>query len=37
MLREHDAVLAAREGALRRVATLVAGGAASAQLFAAIG
>jgi PAS domain S-box-containing protein len=36
VLREHDAVLAAREGALRRIATLVAGGAASAEVFAAI-
>ncbi len=30
-LREHDAVLASREGSLRRIATLVAGGAASAR------
>jgi PAS domain S-box-containing protein len=36
VLREHDAVLAAREGALRRIAALVAGGAASAEVFAAI-
>jgi PAS domain S-box-containing protein len=36
LLREHDAVLAAREGALRRIATLVAGGAASSQVFSAI-
>ncbi|HTE62287.1 MAG TPA: GAF domain-containing protein, partial [Solirubrobacteraceae bacterium] len=36
MLRERDAVLAAREGSLRRIATLVAGGAASADVFAAI-
>jgi PAS domain S-box-containing protein len=36
VLREHDAVLAAREGSLRRIATLVAGGAASAAVFAAI-
>jgi PAS domain S-box-containing protein len=36
MLREHDAVSAAREGALRRIAALVAGGAASAEVFAAI-
>ena len=35
-LREHDAVLAAREGSLQRIATLVAGGAASPELFAAI-
>ena len=36
VLRDHDAVLAAREGALRRIAALVAGGAASAEVFAAI-
>jgi PAS domain S-box-containing protein len=36
VLREHDAVLAAREGALRRIAALVAGGAASEEVFAAI-
>jgi PAS domain S-box-containing protein len=36
MLREHDAVREAREGALRRIAALVAGGAASATVFAAI-
>jgi PAS domain S-box-containing protein len=36
MLREHDAVLAAREGALRRIAALVAGRAASPEVFAAI-
>ena len=30
LLREHDALLAAREASLRRIATLVAGGAASA-------
>jgi PAS domain S-box-containing protein len=36
VLRAHDAVLAAREGSLRRIATLVAGGAASAEVFAAI-
>ena len=36
VLREHDAVLGAREGALRRIAALVAGGAASAEVFAAI-
>ena len=35
VLREHDAVLAAREGSLRRIATLVAGGAASTEVFAA--
>jgi PAS domain S-box-containing protein len=35
-LREHDAVLAAQQASLRRVATLVAGGAASADVFAAI-
>ena len=36
VLREHDAVLAAREASLRRIAALVAGGAASAEVFAAI-
>jgi PAS domain S-box-containing protein len=36
VLREHDAVLAAREGSLRRIATVVAGGAGSATVFAAI-
>ncbi len=36
MLREHDAVREARESALRRIAALVAGGAASAEVFAAI-
>jgi PAS domain S-box-containing protein len=36
VLREHDEVLASREGSLRRIATLVAGGAASAEVFAAI-
>jgi PAS domain S-box-containing protein len=36
VLREHDAVLAAREASLRRIATLVGGGAASAEVFAAI-
>ena len=36
VLRDHDAVLEAREGALRRIAALVAGGAASADVFAAI-
>ena len=35
-LREHDALLASREGSLRRIATLVAGGAASTAVFAAI-
>jgi PAS domain S-box-containing protein len=35
-LRERDAVLAAQEASLRRIATLVAGGAASADVFAAI-
>ena len=36
VLREHDAILAAEQDALRRVATLVAGGAASAEVFAAV-
>jgi PAS domain S-box-containing protein len=36
VLRERDAVLGAREDSLRRIATLVAGGAASADVFAAI-
>jgi PAS domain S-box-containing protein len=36
VLREHNAVPAAREASLRRIATLVAGGAASANVFAAI-
>ena len=36
VLREHDSVLAAREGSLRRIATLVAGGAASGEVLAAI-
>jgi signal transduction histidine kinase len=36
VLREHDAILAGREAALRRIAALVAGGAASAEVFAAI-
>jgi PAS domain S-box-containing protein len=36
MLREHDAALAAQQASLRRVATLVAGGAASEDVFAAI-
>jgi PAS domain S-box-containing protein len=35
-LREHDAVLASREGSLRRISTLVAGGAVSTEVFAAI-
>jgi PAS domain S-box-containing protein len=36
VLQEHDAVLAAREDSLRRIAALVAGGAASGEVFAAI-
>jgi PAS domain S-box-containing protein len=36
ILQEHDAALATREGALRRIASLVASGAASSELFAAI-
>ena len=36
MLPGRDAVLGAREDSLRRIATLVAGGAASADVFAAI-
>jgi PAS domain S-box-containing protein len=36
VLREHDAELAMREGSLRRIASLVAGGAASSEVFAAI-
>ena len=36
VLREHDAVLMARERSLRRIASLVAGGAASSEVFAAI-
>ena len=36
VLREHEALLASREGSLRRIATLVAGGAASTEVFAAI-
>jgi PAS domain S-box-containing protein len=36
VLRERDAVLAAQQASLRRIATLVAGGAASADVFAAI-
>src|SRR3954453_364177 len=35
-LRERDAVLGAREDSLRRIAALVAGGAASADVVAAI-
>ncbi len=35
-LRERDDALAAQQASLRRVATLVAGGAASAEVFAAI-
>ena len=34
--REHDAVLTAEQAALRRIAALVAGGAASEDVFAAI-
>jgi PAS domain S-box-containing protein len=34
--REHEAILAAQEASLRRVAALVAGGAESAEVFAAI-
>ena len=36
VLREHDAVLAEQQASLRRVAALVAGGAASTEVFAAI-
>jgi PAS domain S-box-containing protein len=36
VLRERDAILAAEQDALRRVAALVAGGAASAEVFAAV-
>src|SRR5215203_5819391 len=36
VLREHDAVLAAEQASLRRVATLVAGGAAPGEVFAAV-
>jgi PAS domain S-box-containing protein len=36
VLREHDEALAAQQASLRRVATLVAGGAASEDVFAAI-
>ncbi len=35
-LREHDAAIAAQQASLRRVAALVAGGATSADVFAAI-
>jgi PAS domain S-box-containing protein len=35
-LREHDEILAAEQASLRRVAALVAGGAASAEVLAAI-
>ena len=36
VMRDRDAVLVAQQQSLRRVATLVAGGAASAEVFAAI-
>jgi hypothetical protein len=36
VLREHEAILAKERASLRRVATLVAGGAASPEVFAAI-
>ena len=36
VLREHDAILAAQEASLRRVATVVAGGATSPEVFAAV-
>jgi PAS domain S-box-containing protein len=36
LLRERDAILAAEQDALRRIATLVAGGAASTEVFAAV-
>jgi PAS domain S-box-containing protein len=36
VLREHDAVLAAQQASLRRIGGLVTGGAASADIFAAI-
>jgi PAS domain S-box-containing protein len=36
VLREHEAILASEQAALRRVATLVAGGAASAEVFATV-
>jgi PAS domain S-box-containing protein len=35
-LREHDERLAGQQASLRRIATMVAGGAASAEVFAAI-
>ncbi|MEN3279321.1 MAG: hypothetical protein V7607_461 [Solirubrobacteraceae bacterium] len=36
LMRERDEILAAQQASLRRVAALVAGGAASAEVFAAI-
>ena len=36
VLREHDAILASERASLRRVATLVAGGATSPEVFTAI-
>ena len=36
VLREHDAVLATQEASLRRIATVVAGGAAPEEVFAVI-
>jgi PAS domain S-box-containing protein len=36
VLREHEAEVSTRESALRRIASLVAGGAASTEVFAAI-
>ena len=36
VLREHDAELGMREASLRRIASLVAGGATSSEVFAAI-
>ena len=36
ILREHDEQLRMREGSLRRIASLVAGGATSSEVFAAI-
>jgi hypothetical protein len=36
VLHEHEEILAAREASLRRIAARVAGGAASAEVFAAI-
>ena len=36
VLRKHDATLAAQQASLQRVATLVAGGAASADVFATV-